>query len=198
MRPTGRRNPAKINSYFVVKIAFEILPSLPYCWTADIYWIQINLIRNHCRNFLIAKAEKNKIKTILNAKVLVYISYLYIYCYIYDQHYSSHTNQVFDSHATISIFHVWIFAPSIVLRVLARTAVHNGVKVFIKLQWKTVFKNRKPKCEFKRIRPQCGGWYPKNLRYYSDVKAWNDAIEKNHAQYLTSLSISSFNSINYV
>ena len=131
-----------------------------------------------------------------------YISATFIFIafqsYIYDQHYSSHTNQVFDSHATISIFHVWIFAPSIVLRVLARTAVHNGVKVFIKLQWKTVFKNRKPKCEFKRIRPQCGGWYPKNLRYYSDVKAWNDAIEKNHAQYLTSLSISSFNSINYV
>ena len=62
MRPTGRRNPAKINSYFVVKIAFEILPSLPFCWTAGIYWIQINLIRNHCRNFLIAKAEIKKNK----------------------------------------------------------------------------------------------------------------------------------------
>ena len=70
--------------------------------------------------------------------------------------------------------------------------------MFIKLQWKTVFENGKPKCEFKRIRPQYGGWYPKNLRYFSDVKAWNEAIEKNHAQYLTSLSISSFNSIKYV
>ena len=59
LRPTGRRNPAKINSYFVVKIAFEILPSLPFCWTAGI--LNINkLDKKSFQKLLICQGRKKK------------------------------------------------------------------------------------------------------------------------------------------
>ena len=154
LRPTGRRNPAKINSYFLVKIAFEIFSSLQFCWTAGI--LNTNKLDKKSFQKLLICQGRNKKETVLNAKVLVYISYLYIYCfsklYLWPTLLISHQSSFWFSCYDLNF-------PRLNFRAINRLA---GLGKDCSAQWSqsiykvtTVFKNIKPKYEFKKLWPHC-------------------------------------------
>ena len=66
-------------------------------------------------------------------------------------------------------------------------------------EWKTViwnvFEIENLNANSKDLGSTAGRWYPKNLHYYSDVKAWNEAIDKITPNNITFNFIFQFNQV---